>query len=152
MGNRLSVEQQLTLCGLFIEKDIKAAMFSIPNKKSLGPDGFCSGFFKVTWHLTKGLVSKAIQNFFHTGHMPSFLGETKLVALPKVPNPTQAKDSRPISCCNVLYKCVAKLICSRLKIVLSHLIHQNQGAFVVDGEIIFNILTCQDIVRGVLEK
>ncbi|KAJ8425577.1 hypothetical protein Cgig2_003075 [Carnegiea gigantea] len=42
MGNTLLVEQQLTLCALFIEKDIKEAMFSIPNTKSPGPDGFSS--------------------------------------------------------------------------------------------------------------
>ena len=80
------------------------------------------------------------------------MGETKLVLLPKVQNPTQAKDFRPISCCNVLYKCIAKLLCMRLKQVLPHLIHQNQGAFVKDREILFHILTCQDVVRGYNRK
>jgi len=55
-------------------------MFSIPNTKAPGPDGFSSGFFKATWQMTGEMVRKAIQQFFHTGTMSGFLGETKLVA------------------------------------------------------------------------
>ena len=84
--------------------------------------------------------------------MPDSLSETKLVLLPEVPNPTQAKEFRPISYCTVLYKCVAKLLCSRLKIVLPHLIHQNQGAFLKDRALLVNVLTCQDIARGYARK
>jgi len=105
-------------------------MFSIPNTKSLGPNRFSSGFFKVTWHITEGLVCDVIQNFFLAGHMPHFVGEIKPVLIPKVLNPVQEKDFRPISYGKVIYKCVAKLLCTRLKSVLPHLIHQNQGAFV----------------------
>ncbi|KAJ8436728.1 hypothetical protein Cgig2_027399 [Carnegiea gigantea] len=49
--------------------------------------------------LTGNLASDAVQHFFHTSHMPSFLGKTKLVLSPKVPNPTQAKEFRPILSC-----------------------------------------------------
>ena len=126
----------------FSESEIKAAMFLTLNTKSAGPDGYSSGFSKSTWHLTGGLVKDAIQHFFQKGIMPPFLAETKLILFPKVQNLAQAKDFRPISCCNVLYKCVAKLLCMRLKAVLAHLIHQNQGAFVKDRELLFNILTC----------
>lgn len=51
-GAILSPEQQIDLCKPFNGKDIKEAMFSIPNLKSPGPDGFSSGFFKTTWHST----------------------------------------------------------------------------------------------------
>ena len=74
--------------------------------------------------------------------MLGFLGETKLVLLPKTPNPTHAKEFRQISCCNVIYKCIAKLLCVRLKEVLPHLIHQNQGVFVKEMELLLNILIC----------
>jgi len=58
-----------------------------------------------------------------------------------VESPKQAKDFRPISCCNVIYKGVAKLLSMRLKQVLPYLIHENQGAFVKGKELIFNVLT-----------
>jgi len=60
MSNSLTVEQQLAICAPFTEKDIKDAIFSIPNTKSPGPDGFSSGFFKTTWHITGRLVIDAI--------------------------------------------------------------------------------------------
>ena len=127
-------------------------MFSIPNTKSPGPDGYSSGFFKSTWQLIGGLVKEAIQYFFQKRKMPPFLAETKLILLPEVQNPTHTRDFRQISYYNVLYKCVAKLLCLRLKAVLPHLIHQNHGAFVKDRELLFNILTCQDLVRGYNRK
>jgi len=73
--------------------------------------------------------------------MPDFIGEAKLVLIPKVESRKYAKDFRPISCCNIIYKGLAKLLSTRLKQVLRDLIHQNQGAFVKDRELIFNVLT-----------
>jgi len=61
--------------------------------------------------------------------MPDYLGETKLFLILKVESPKQVKDFRPISCYNAIYKGVAKLLSMRLKHVIPHLIHQNQGAF-----------------------
>ncbi|KAJ8420343.1 LOW QUALITY PROTEIN: hypothetical protein Cgig2_012108 [Carnegiea gigantea] len=83
MGNVLSIEQQFGLCAPFSDNDIKNAIFSIPNTKSPGPNGFSSGFFKSTWHITGGLVINAVRHFLTTSKMPSFLGETKLILLPK---------------------------------------------------------------------
>ena len=147
-GNTLIVEQQLKLCEPFTDQEIKTIMFSVPNIKSPSLDAFRSGFFKVTWQMTGEMVREAVQQCFHTGIMPSFLGETKLVLIPKAPNPTHAKAFRRISYCNVIYKCIAELLCLRPKEVLPHLIHQNQGAFVKGRELLFNILICQDIARG----
>jgi len=47
-GTTLSIEQQLILCKEFTDKEIKEAMFLIPNFKSPGPDGYSSGFYKST--------------------------------------------------------------------------------------------------------
>ncbi|XP_062099991.1 uncharacterized protein LOC133805859 [Humulus lupulus] len=49
MGSNLSVDQQLMLLEPFSRKEIRASLFGIPITKSLGPDGFGSGFFKVVW-------------------------------------------------------------------------------------------------------
>ncbi|XP_062075144.1 uncharacterized protein LOC133779168 [Humulus lupulus] len=44
-GSKLSLDQQLGLLKPFSYKEIKRAIFSIPDTKSPGPDGFGSGFF-----------------------------------------------------------------------------------------------------------
>ncbi|XP_057526438.1 uncharacterized protein LOC130805675 [Amaranthus tricolor] len=52
---------------------------------------------------------------------------------------------RPISCCHLLYKCVTKLICSKLRRVLnSIIISSNHEAFVVGRSISHNTMLCQD--------
>jgi len=107
-----------------------------------------SWFFKSTWHLIGPMVSVAIQKYFTTGQMPKFISATKLVVLSKVNHPQTASDFRTISCCNVIYKCISKLLCQRIKEVLPSLINKCQGAFVKEREILYNVRICQDIARG----
>ncbi|XP_074291655.1 uncharacterized protein LOC141618445 [Silene latifolia] len=64
-----------------------------------------------------------------------------------VEGPTSVKYFRPISCCNVLYKAISKILCNRLALVLPDIISKNQGAFVKGRSILENILICQDLVR-----
>ncbi|XP_074299812.1 uncharacterized protein LOC141630982 [Silene latifolia] len=54
---------------------------------------------------------------------------------------------RPISCCNVVYKCISKLLCNRISEVLPHIISDSQGGFIKGRSIVENILICQDVVR-----
>ena len=88
------------------------------------------------------MVWGAVQQFYKTGRMPKKVRVTKLIVLPKVSNPETASAFRPISCCNVMHKCISKLICLRLKKVLPHLIDPSEAAFVQGREILYNILIC----------
>ena len=78
--------------------------------------------------------------------------KTTISLIPKIQCPSNPKDYRPISCCHVLYKCISKLVCSRLKLVLGDLIDQAQGAFVAGRNIMHNILLCQDLVKHYSRK
>ncbi|XP_062075302.1 uncharacterized protein LOC133779348 [Humulus lupulus] len=113
-GHTLSLEQQLNLTQPFTRKDVKRALFSIPSIKSPGPDGYGSGFFKALRRDIGAEVSDVILLFFTTGKIPTELNRTILTLIPKVDSPSVASDFRPIACCNTLYKCISKMICSRL--------------------------------------
>jgi len=152
IGPLLTTDQQVALYKSFTNQEIKLAIFSIPNHKSPGPDSYSNGFFKHTWSQTGPMVCEAVKEFFRTGYMPRYLSATKLIILPKVLHPQTATEFRPISCCNVLYKCISKLICLRLKEVLPHLIDPSQAAFVPGRELLYNVLISQDIVRGYNRK
>ena len=84
--------------------------------------------------------------------MTSYLSETRIVLIPKMAHPQNVTDFRPISCCNVIYKVISKLLCMRLKEVLPSLIDHSQGAFVQGRELLYNVLICQDLARGYLRK
>lgn len=51
-----------------------------------------------------------------------------------------------IACCNTLYKGITKLICSRLKNILPHIISPNLSGFIQGRQIIHNVSMVQDIV------
>ena len=128
--------------------DVKYAIFSITNTKSPRPDGYSSGFFQQAWPSIQDFVCSAVPPFFTYGHMPPSFGKTKLTIIPKVQHPQEASEFRPISCCNVIYKCIAKMLCQRLKRVLPSIIDPYQAAFIPGRELLYNVLICQDLTRG----
>ena len=140
------------MCNEFPNLEIKEAISSIPNTKSLGQDGFSSGLFKTTWQKIGPLICSDAREFFTKGVMPSHISDTKLIMLPKVPHPQTASEFKPISCCNVIYKTISKLICQRIKEVLPTLIYQSQEAFVKGRELLYNMLICYDLARGYQRK
>ncbi|KAL9308099.1 putative RNA-directed DNA polymerase [Arabidopsis thaliana] len=57
------------------------------------------------------------------------------------------KDYRPISCCNVIYKVISKIIANRLKVLLPEFVAGNQSAFVKDRLLIENLLLATELVK-----
>ncbi|RAL43220.1 hypothetical protein DM860_010002 [Cuscuta australis] len=114
-GKKLSPMQQLGLIEEIRRDQIKEAIFSIPSGKSPGPDGFNSGFFKHQWNQVGELITDAILDFFENGKFIKQINATSITVVPKSEAPKVANDYRPIACCNVIYKAISKIICSRLK-------------------------------------
>lgn len=55
-------------------------------------------------------------------------------------------EYRPISCCNVIYKCITKVLVNRLLPGLDEVISPNQGAFIPHRSIAENVLLAQALV------
>ncbi|XP_074300104.1 uncharacterized protein LOC141631314 [Silene latifolia] len=127
--------------------EVKASIFSIPPTKAPGPDGYSSQFFKDSWDIIGNEVTEAVLDFFQTGQLLKQLNCTNITLIPKVSRPVHVHEFRPIACCNILYKCIAKILCTRLGQVLPDIIRCNQGAFVKGRTIVENVLICQDLVR-----
>ena len=72
---------------------------------------------------------------------------TTITLILKTQCPKGPGNYQSISCCNVIYKYITKLICSRLKLVLGAIISPNQGAFAEGCSFLHNILLCQDVVK-----
>ncbi|XP_062103573.1 uncharacterized protein LOC133814656 [Humulus lupulus] len=97
-----------------------------------------------------GEICAAISNFFETGLMPPEFHNTMISLIPKQENPAKAIDYRPITCCSTIYKCISKLLCSRLATDLPSLVHQ--GAFVQGRSIAHNVMILQDILKNYRRK
>ncbi|KAL2251989.1 UNVERIFIED_CONTAM: hypothetical protein Sindi_2321200 [Sesamum indicum] len=132
----------------FTHTDVKQAIFDIAEDKAPGPDGYSSGFFKAAWPIIGQEVSSAVLDFFHTGQILKQINTTLLALIPKVHSPMNVGDFRPISCCNVLYKIIAKLLVQRLSVILDKLISPCQAAFVPGRSIGVNIMLAQELFTG----
>ncbi|XP_056858087.1 uncharacterized protein LOC130507391 [Raphanus sativus] len=89
----------------------------------------------------------SIQSFFATCFLPKGLNTTILTLIPKTTTAREMKDYRPISCCNVIYKVISKIIANRLKITLPDFIELNQSAFVQGRLLIENLLLATELVK-----
>ncbi|XP_074298553.1 uncharacterized protein LOC141629451 [Silene latifolia] len=127
--------------------EIKEALFHIPNHKAPGPDGYSSAFFKDAWSVVGEELCEVVKDFFIHGRLLKQLNHTLVTLVPKEELPQDVTQFRPISCCNVVYKIISKLICSRLTRVLPDIISPTQGGFIKGRNIIENILVCQEVIR-----
>ncbi|KAL0285129.1 UNVERIFIED_CONTAM: hypothetical protein Sradi_7182200 [Sesamum radiatum] len=141
----LSEAKALTLVQPVTPNEIKLAVFDIDEVKAPGPDGYSSGFSKAAWPVVGEEVTRAVMEFFRTGNLLKEVNATLISFIPKVGNPTSVTEFRPISCCNVLYKIITKILVQRMPSVLDLLISPSQNAFVPGRSIGDNILLAQEL-------
>jgi len=101
---RVSDQMNEMLCRPFTPEEVEVALFQMGPNKAPGEDGFTAGFFQKHWALMKENVTVAVLGFLNGGELPEQINRTVLVLIPKVANPQELTQFRPISLCNVLYK------------------------------------------------
>ncbi|KAH0735285.1 hypothetical protein KY285_010992 [Solanum tuberosum] len=146
-GHILTTAQQMGLIRTYTRAEVKQAMFGIDINKSPGPDGYGSGFFKEAWCLIGEDITQAVLQFLENGKLLTQINATVISLIPKVKAPVLASQFRPISCCNVIYKCISKVLCLRLKAILPSLVDGTQAAFVEGRSLVHNVLICHDLLR-----
>lgn len=100
------------------DASIKEALFHIGDEKAPGPDGYTTAFFKNCWDILYDFFLQAIHEFFRNGNMLKQFNHAAIALIPKTKHALEAKDFRPISCCNVVYKTIAKIIANRLAAIM----------------------------------
>ncbi|GJS45285.1 uncharacterized protein Tco_0595406 [Tanacetum coccineum] len=144
-GNKLNSNQAEHMVRDVSNDEIKAAIFSMGDDKSLGPDGYTSAFFKEAWDIVSFDVSNVARKFFISGKLLKEVNHTIIDLIPNVSTPTNVNDYRPISCFNVFFKCISKIISNHIKDSLTDLVSINQSAFVPGRRISNNILLTQEL-------
>ncbi|GJU41837.1 RNA-directed DNA polymerase, eukaryota, reverse transcriptase zinc-binding domain protein, partial [Tanacetum coccineum] len=130
------------------DKEIKDAIFDIDDAKAPGPDGFSAAFFKKSWNVIGSDICMAVKEFFMSGRLLGEVNATLISLIPKIQTPNKVTDFRPIACCNVLYKCISKVLTNRIKPILGKLVSCNQSAFITGRHIQDNIMLTQETMKG----
>ena len=68
------------------------------------------------------------------------MNATILSLVLKKVNPFAMSDFRPSACCNVIYKCITKILSNIMSPFLSDLVSMNQFAFIPSRSISENVL------------
>ena len=84
--------------------------------------------------------------------MPNEIIAIIVTLVPKVRNPSYVKDMRPIACCTVIYKIIAKIITLRLQKVIGDVVDLAQTSFIPNRAISNNILLAIELIKGYSTK
>ncbi|GKB50778.1 putative RNA-directed DNA polymerase, eukaryota, reverse transcriptase zinc-binding domain protein [Tanacetum coccineum] len=145
---RLSLEDVEFMVRPVSKDEIKSVFFAMNDEKAPGPDGFLSNFFKDAWSVIRDEVCTAISDFFKNGWLLKEVNATIIALVPKSKSPQKVSDFRPISCCNVIYKAITKVIANRIKGYLGMLVDECHNAFIPMRQISNNVLLSQELVRN----
>uniref|UniRef100_A0A0A9E3E3 Reverse transcriptase domain-containing protein n=1 Tax=Arundo donax TaxID=35708 RepID=A0A0A9E3E3_ARUDO len=149
---RVTPDMNDSLNAPYNDDEIDAALQGIGDLKAPGPDGMPAIFFKRFWDIVGARVRDEVKMVLNGGDIPDGWNETTVVLIPKVKDPQQLKDLRPISLCNVLYKIISKAIANRLKVYLGETISPNQSAFVPGRLITDNVLVAYELTHFIKNK
>jgi hypothetical protein len=100
----------------------------------------------------KDSVTSAVLGFRNGGEMSNVVNQTVLVLIPKVANPQELTQFRPVALCNVLYKICSKVMANRLRRVLDDIISEERSAFVPGRLITDNVLIAYECVHYLRNK
>ena len=91
-----------------IEEELRNIVSTFQRGKSLGPDGFTLEFFLGFYDLIKDDLLMVVSESQRTGKFLGAMNATFITLIPKKRDTFE--DFRPISCYNIVYKIIAKII------------------------------------------
>lgn len=147
LGKFVQPDMKLKLIAPISFDEVKKAIFDIDDGKSPGPDGYGSLFFKKAWEEVGSDLVEAVMEFFSTGKLLKQWNHAFIALVPKSAHSNLVTDYRPISCCNVFYKVISKILTSRLCTVIGGIIDPAQAAFIKERSIVDNIHLAQELFR-----
>ena len=93
-----------------LEEEIRQGLHSFQKGKSPSLDGFTVEFFLGFYDLIKKDILAVVQESRKSRKALGSMNSTFIALLPKKQKCEAFEDYRPISCCNMIYKMIAKII------------------------------------------
>jgi len=130
----------------------KQALFSINDDKAPTPYGYTSFFFKKSLDIISGDLCLAVYDFFVSGKLLKQINHSIIALIPKSANVSTTADFKPISCYNMVYKVIYKILSIRFATALADIISPLQNAFLGGRLMADNIHLIQELLRPYKRK
>ncbi|CAN1177768.1 LINE-1 retrotransposable element ORF2 protein [Linum perenne] len=140
------------LLAFLSDEEIRRSVFDMGPSQAPGPDGFTAAFFQNFWPIIKKDVCDAVRSFFHSGKLLKETNFTIISLIPKVDQPQNMRQLRPISLCQVFYKIISKILASRLGNILPSIIGAHQSGFVKNRRITDNVIIAHEVMHFLKTK
>ena len=116
--------------------ELKQAVDDCSGSKAPGPDGLNFNFIKRYWEILKVDFHKCVAHFEATGRLTKGANPSFITLVPKIKDPIEISDFRPIRLIGCVYKVISKVLASRLAKVIDKIISPNQTAFIAGRQIL----------------
>lgn len=114
--------QASTLEAPFTKDEVFLLLKEVGGEKTLGPNGFSFRFAQSFWEVFKSDLIGLFQRFYMDTVFDHRFSKFFIALILKVKGPSSLNDFRPISFVGRIHKLVAKVLISRLHMVIDHLI------------------------------
>ncbi|KAK2665491.1 hypothetical protein Ddye_004065 [Dipteronia dyeriana] len=112
---RVSDRENALLEADFSLDEVTYAVSNYDGNKAPGPDGFNLNFIKAHWAVIQDDFMRFINEFDRDGSIVKDLNRAFIILIPKMGNPENIKDFRPIYLIGSLYKVLAKVLADRIR-------------------------------------
>ncbi|XP_071700540.1 uncharacterized protein [Rutidosis leptorrhynchoides] len=145
-GSKLEDHMAVALEVSFTECEVIEAIKGCGKNKAPGPDGFNIKFYSKFWDIIKGDLIRAINWFWETGQISNGCNASFITLIPKVKDPLNFSNFRPISLIGSYYKMLSKMLSNRIRKIIPRLIGDEQSAFISNRYILDGVLIALETI------
>lgn len=98
--------------------------------KAPGTDGFYALFYRKFWDVLGEDVVGLVKKWWRGCLDLKPINKTCITLIPKCHKLKSLMEYKLISCCNVIYKIISKMVAIRLKVFTGDIVSINQSAFI----------------------